>query len=107
MQANAKVKQSTASTPLQYYAHAVWENEECRLLEFKHLIDHKNPETIFFWGTYGANEYGRLIQLIGESRKLKYRIKGMKSMMFIKNQLVKKKLLTYARFLENIQPQKY
>ena len=39
------IQQSTAPPLPQHYAHDVWDDEEGRMLEFKHLINHKNPET--------------------------------------------------------------
>ena len=78
------------------------------MLEFKHLINHKNSETQKTWVTAGANEDGIVMQVIVNSRNLKYLNKGMNSMKFIKNQLVPKhKTVTYVSFLSGILPQKY
>ena len=47
------------------------------------------------------------MQGIGKTRKLKDRIKLMNSMKFIKKKLVPKHIIvTYARFVEDIRPQK-
>ena len=47
------------------------------------------------------------MQGVGNTRKLKYFLKGMNSMRFIKKKLVPKhKTVTYARFVADIRPQK-
>ena len=74
---DATIKQATAAPFPQHYADTVWDYEEGQILEFKHLLNHKNPETQKAWGTAGANEYVRLIHIIGKTRKQKDRIKGM------------------------------
>jgi hypothetical protein len=106
-QAN-KVQQQTPNVPLPpHYAYAVWDDEEHRMLEFRHLLNHKNPTTRKIWDIAGANEYGRLMQGIGKNRKPEDRIKGMNSMHFIhKNQVPKNKTITYARFVADVRPQK-
>ena len=59
------------------------------------------------WVTVVSNEYGILMQGIIKTIKLKYRIKGIKSMKFIKKHLVPKhKIVTYAIFLAYIRPKK-
>jgi hypothetical protein len=91
----------------QHFAHAVWDDESGRMLEFRHLLNHKNPKTRKLWGRAGANEYGRLMQGIGKTRKPEDRITGMNSMHFIpKHQVPKGKIVTYARFVADIRPQK-
>ena len=76
------------------------------MLEFRHLLNHKNPTTQKAWDTAGANKYGRLMQGI-ETRKPEDRIKGMNSMKFInKRQVPKDKIVTYARFCADVRPQK-
>ena len=107
-QANTTVQQSTYVPLSKHYAHGVWDDKEGIMLEFKHFLNHKNIETQKAWGTSGANEYGRLMQVIGKSRNLKDQIKGIKSTKFIKKQqLQKHKTVTYARFVADIRPQKY
>jgi hypothetical protein len=49
-QANALTEQ-THTVPLpQHFAHAVWDDESGRMLEFRHLLNHKNPNTRKLWG---------------------------------------------------------
>ena len=43
-QVYATIKQETATPLPQHYAYAVWENEEGRMLEFKHLLNHKTQK---------------------------------------------------------------
>jgi hypothetical protein len=106
-QANA-LTQMTNTVPLpQHFAHAVWDDESGRMLEFRHLLNHKKTETRKLWRRAGANEYGRLMQGIGKTRKPEDRIMGTDSMHFIpKTQIPKGKIVTYARFVADIRPQK-
>ena len=103
-----QVLQGQTTIPLpSHYANAVWDDEAGRMLEFRHLLNHKNPETKKTWDRAGANEYGRLMQGIGKNRKPEERITGMNSMKFIHKQNVPKgKIVTYARFVADIRPQK-
>ena len=64
-------QQSTTAPPTKHFAHTARYYKEGRRLEFKYLLNHKNPETYKFWRTAAANEYRRLMQVIGKSRNLK------------------------------------
>eukprot|EP00978_Attheya_sp_CCMP212_P015191 scaffold39147_cov55-Attheya_sp.AAC.4 len=106
-QANQVLQGQMARSLPPHYANAVWDDEAGRMLEFRHLLNHKNPATKKIWDRSGANEYGRLMQGIGKNRKPEERITGMNSMKFIHKQNVPKgKIVTYARFVANIRPQK-
>ncbi len=99
-------RQEPVSLP-PHYANAVWDDESGRMLEYRHLLNHKNPKIRKIWGRAGANEYGRLMQGIGKNRKPEERITGMNSMHFImKEDVPKGKIVTYARFVADVRPQK-
>jgi hypothetical protein len=90
-----------------HYINAVYDDETGKMLEYRHLLNHKNPRTKQIWDRAGANEFGRLMQGIGKERKPEERIKGMNSMKFIsKHKVPKHKTITYARFVSDIRPQK-
>ena len=42
-QVNTTIQQATAEPLPQDYAHAVWDYEELRMLQFKHLLNYNNP----------------------------------------------------------------
>jgi hypothetical protein len=106
-QANQILQQHPTVSLPPHYANAVWDDEAGRMLEFRHLLNHKNPATRKIWDRAGANEYGRLMQGIGKNRQPEDRITGMNSMHFIhKENVPKRKVVTYARFVADIRPQK-
>jgi hypothetical protein len=73
-----QVLQGQTTIPLpSHYANAVWDNEAARMLEFRLLRNHKNPETKKIWDRAGANKYGRLMQGIGKNQKPEELITGM------------------------------
>jgi hypothetical protein len=105
--ANEALQQTTCAPLPPHYVYAVWDDQENQMLEFRHLLNHKNPTPRKTWDIAGANEYGRLMQGIGEKRKPEDHIKGMNSMRFIHKKLVPEaKIVTYARFVADIRPQK-
>ena len=106
--ATTQAAQKAKDHPLpQHFAYSVWDDETGRMLEFRHLLNHKNSDIKKKWGRSGANEYGRLMQGIGKKRPPEERIEGTNSMQFIKKKQVPKgKIITYARFVADIRPQK-
>ena len=91
----------------QHFAYSAWDDETGQMLEFRHLLNHKNSNIKKKWGRFGANEYGRLMQGIGKKLPPEERIEGTNSMHFIKKQQVPKgKTVTHARFVADIRPQK-
>jgi hypothetical protein len=106
-QAHQVLQQSNGAQLPPHYAYAVWDDKANQMLKFRHLLNHKNPATCKIWDRAGANEYGRLMQCIGKKRKPEDRIQGMISMKFIRrNRVPRDKIVTYARFVADVHPQK-
>jgi hypothetical protein len=105
-QANEALQQTIRAPLPPHYAYAVWDDEENRMLKFRHLLNHKNATTCKTWDIAGSNEYGRLMRGIGKNRRPEDHIKGMNSMRIInKKQFPKAQIITYARFVADIRPQ--
>jgi hypothetical protein len=78
-----------------------------RLLEYRHLTKHKDPEIRKKWQLSGANEFGRTMQGVGKTRSKDDRIERTDTMHLIhKCDIPKNKKMTYARFCSDIRPQK-
>jgi hypothetical protein len=90
-----------------HHAMAVFDETTGKMLEYRHLIKHKDPEVRKKWQLSGANEFGRTMQGVGKTRSKEDRIEGTDTMHLIKkSDIPKNKKITYARFCSDIRPQK-
>ena len=79
---------------------AVFDDKTQRLMEYRHLINHPNPETRQQWQQSGANEFGRLAQGLADGRA---EAKGTDTIDFIfPNEVPTGQKVTYARICCNI-----
>ena len=90
-----------------HHAMPVFDEVTKKMLEYRHLINHPDPEIRKQWQLSGANEFGRTMQGVGKTRKKEDRIEGTDTMHLIhKKDIPKNKKITYARFVSEIRLQK-
>jgi hypothetical protein len=90
-----------------HHAMAVFDETTGKMLEYRHLINHENPEVRKKWQVSSANEFGRTMQGVGKTRPEEDKVKGTDTMHLIKKcNIPKDKKITYARFCSDIRPQK-
>jgi hypothetical protein len=90
-----------------HHAMVVFDETTGKMLEYRHLIKHKDPEIQKKWQLSGAKEFGRTMQGVGKARSKEDRIEGTNTMHLIKKcDIPKDKKITYARFCSDIRPQK-
>jgi hypothetical protein len=90
-----------------HHAMPVFDEVTSKMLEYRHLINHSDPEIRKQWQSSGANEFGRTMQGVGKTRKKEDRIEGTDTMHLIhKKDIPKNKKITYARFVSEIRLQK-
>ena len=76
-----------------HFASSVYDQAQGKILEYHHLLQHINDKTHNQRKRAGSNEFGRLIEEVGKTRKARDYIKGTNSMRFIpKHQVPQKKL---------------
>jgi hypothetical protein len=104
---NTPTMESTTNEPPPHHAMAVFEEKTGKMLEYRHLIKHEDPEIRKKWQLSGANEFGRTMQGVGKTRSKEDKIEGTDTMHLIKkSDIPKNKKITYARFCRDIRPQK-
>jgi hypothetical protein len=80
-----------------HHAMAVFDATTGKMLEYRHLIKHKDPEVRKKWQLSGANESGRTMQGVGKAGSKEDRIEGTDTMHLIKKcDIPKDKKVTYA-----------
>jgi hypothetical protein len=85
-----------------HHAMPVFDEVTSKMLEYRHLINHSDPEIRKQWQLSGANELGRTMQGVGKTRKEEDRVKGTDTMHLIhKKDIPKNKKVTYARFVSD------
>jgi hypothetical protein len=90
-----------------HHAMAVFDETTGKMLEYRHLINHEDPEVRKKWQISSANEFGRTMQGVGKTRPDEDKIEGTDTMHLIKKcDIPKNKKITYARFCSDIRPQK-
>jgi hypothetical protein len=90
-----------------HHAMPVFDEVTAKMLEYRHLINHLDPEIRAQWQLSGANEFGRTMQGVGKTRKKEDRVEGTDTMHLIhKKDIPKNKKITYARFVSEIRLQK-
>jgi hypothetical protein len=62
---------------------AVFDETTGIMLEYRHLIKHKDPEIRKKWQLSGANEFGRSMQGVGKTRPKEDKIEGTDTMHLI------------------------
>jgi hypothetical protein len=100
---NTPTMESTTNEPPPHHAMAVFEEKTGKMLEYRHLIKHEDPEIRKKWQLSGANEFGRTMQGVGKTRSKEDKIEGTDTMHLIKKSDIQKdKKITYARFCSNM-----
>jgi hypothetical protein len=90
-----------------HHAMAVFEEKTGKMLEYRHLINHEDPEVRKKWQLSGANEFRRTMQGVGKTRSKEDKTEGTDTMHLIKkSDIPKNEKITYARFCSDIRPQK-
>jgi hypothetical protein len=80
-----------------HHAMAVFEEKTGKMLEYRHLINHEDPEVRKKWQLSGANEFGRTMQGVGKTGSKEDKIEGTDTMHLIKkSDIPKDKKITYA-----------
>jgi hypothetical protein len=89
-QAHAATQQRpppTTDTPIvplpPHYAMAVFDETSGKMLDYRQLINHPDPEIRKVWQYSVSNEFGRTMQGVGKNRPKDKRIKGTDTMRFI------------------------
>jgi hypothetical protein len=104
---NQPTIESTTNELPPHHAMAVFDETTGKILEYRHLIKHKDPDIRKNWLQSGANEFGRTMQGVGKTRSKEDKIEGTDTMHLIKkSDIPKDKKITYARFCSDIRPQK-
>jgi hypothetical protein len=105
---NITIMESTTTNELpSHHAMAVLEEKTGKMLEYRHLINHEDPDVRKKWQLSGANEFGRTMQGEGKTRLKEDKREGTDTMHLIKKcDIPKYKKITYARFCSDIRPQK-
>jgi hypothetical protein len=95
------------NTMEKHHLYAVFDEATGKMLEYRHLMNHPDPEIRKTWQRSSANEYGRTMQGIGKNRPDGEEIKETDMMHLIKKcDIPKGKKITYARFVSEIRLQK-
>jgi hypothetical protein len=90
-----------------HYAMAVFDETSGKMLDYRQLINHPDPEIRKVWQHSVSNEFGRTMQGVGKKRTEEKRIDGTNTMRFIhKHKIPKNKKVTYARFVCDLRLQK-
>jgi hypothetical protein len=69
---------------LQHHPYAVFDEATGKMLEYRHLMNHPDPEIRKVWQRLSANEYGRTMQGVGKARQKGDEIAGTDTMHLIK-----------------------
>jgi hypothetical protein len=102
-----KMESTTNNKLPPHHAMAVFDETTGKVLEYRHLIKHKDPKIRKKWQLPGANEFGRTMQGVGKTRSKEDKIEGIDTMHLIKKcDIPKNKKITYARFCSDARPQK-
>jgi hypothetical protein len=100
----AKTAEQIMDTMEKHHLYAVFDEATGKMLEYRHLMNHPDPEIRKTWQRSSANEYGRTMQGIGKNRPDGEEIKGTDIMHLIKKYNIPKgKKITYARFVSEIR----
>ena len=76
-------------------------------IAYEELINHEDPEVGRKWQLSSANEFGRTIQGVGNTRVEEDKVKGTATMHLIKKcDIPRNKKITYARFYSEYQTTK-
>jgi hypothetical protein len=103
----AKTAKQIIDTMEKHHLYAVFDEVTGKMLEYRHLMNHPDPEIRKTWQRSSANEYGRTMQGVGKNRQKGEEIAGTDTMHLIKKcNISKGKKITYARFVSEIQLQK-
>jgi hypothetical protein len=107
-QVNAVTSKGSPTVALPpHYAMAVFDEKSGKMLDYRQLINHPDPEIRKIWQLSVSNEFGRTMQGVGKNRTKDKRIKGTDTMKFIhKHKIPKNKKVTYARFVCDLRLQK-
>jgi hypothetical protein len=91
-----------------HHLYAVFDEATGKMLEYRHLMNHPDPEIRKTWQRSSANEYGRTIEGVGKNNRLDGEaIEGTDTMHLIKKcNIPKGKKITYVRFVSEIWLQK-
>jgi hypothetical protein len=103
----AKTAKQIIDTMEKHHLYAVFDEATGKMLEYRHLMNHPDPEIRKTWQRSSANEYGRTMQGVGKNRQEGEEIAGTDTMHLIKKcNIPKGKKITYARFVSEIRLQK-
>ena len=87
-----------------HIANSVYEKAQGKFLEYRHLLQHVNDKTRNQWQQAGINKFGRLMAVVGKTRRPEDYVKGTNSMRFIpKHHVPRNKVVTYTRFVASIR----
>jgi hypothetical protein len=91
-----------------HHLYAIFDKATGKMLEYRHLMNHPDPEIRKTWKRSSANEYGRTMQGVGKkNRSDGEAIEGTDTMHLKKKRNIPKgKKITYARFVSEIRLQK-
>ncbi len=67
-----------------HHLYAVFDEATGKMLEYRHLMNHPDPEIRKVWQKSSANEFGRTMQGVKKNRKEGDEIKGTDTMHLIK-----------------------
>ena len=94
----------------QHLVNAVFDEATKKMMEMRELINHPDPIIIAIWIIELANEWGKILLLVGKgkNRKGKSRVgDGHNNIKFIhKHQVPRNKKVSYPRFCCDIRSQK-
>ena len=80
-----------------HHAMAVFDETTGKMLEYRHLIKHEDPEVRRKWQLSSANEFGRTMQGVGKTRSKEDKVEGADTMHLIKKcDIPKNKKITCA-----------
>jgi hypothetical protein len=104
----AKTAKQIMNTMEKHHLYAVFDEATGKILEYRHLMNHPDPEIWKTWQRSSANEYGRTMQGVGKKNRPEGEaIEGTDTMHLIKKcNIPKGKKITYARFVSEIRLQK-
>jgi hypothetical protein len=103
----AKTAKQIMDTMEKHHLYAVFDEATGKMLEYRHLMNHPDPEIRKVWQRSSANEFDRTMQVVKKNRKEGDEIKGTDTMHLIKKcNIPKGKKITYARFVSEIRLQK-